>query len=183
MNTSNDQKNAAVVKRMTMRELIAFNQEIVGIKSLDLANKLGYDNANIVSMLKSGTMSLPINKISALASALQLDPLHVALCVSEETHYMLAGVFEAISKRTAVTLNEEKLILAMREAAAGRDVEFDKHPALLEKLMVIHAEIVVSDTEPVERTLEEMRKNPRAAISRPDPAQRRKPTIDQGEGV
>lgn len=182
MDTSKDQKNAAVFKRMTMREMIAFNQEVVGIKNIDLADKLGYDNANVVSMLKAGTMSLPTNKISALASALRLDPLHVALCVSEESQYMLAGLLEAISKRTAVTLNEEKLILAMREASAGRDVNFYNHPALLEKLMIIHSEIVMNDVEPVERTLDDMRKKPRAAIAKSHPALADKPRVDSGEG-
>lgn len=162
------------VKRMSMREMIAFHQEVVGIKSADLAAALGYSNANVVSMLRAGTMTLPNNKISRLASALHLDPLHVAITLNEENGFNLGAILEAVSKRTAVTLNEEKLILAMREAAAGNDINFDKQPQLLAKLMDTHLEIVKAETDLSDETLAQLRTKKRSAVAQPDPAPRRK---------
>jgi hypothetical protein len=169
-------KQAPALKRMKVREIIALHQEILGIKSADLAVKLGYDNANIVSMLKAGTMTLPNNKIEALASALGLDPLYVAQSVNEESNFQLSGMLEAISKRTPITLNEEKLILSMREVAAGRDINHDKEPELRAQMLALHKEIADRVVAPGEEILTQLRTNPRAAISKPDPKPRRKPT-------
>lgn len=40
----------------------------------EVALKLGYDNANILTMFKKGTTRVPLDKVAPLARALDLDP-------------------------------------------------------------------------------------------------------------
>lgn len=40
----------------------------------EIANSLGYDNANIITMFKKGTTRVPPDKVAPLALALDIDP-------------------------------------------------------------------------------------------------------------
>jgi transcriptional regulator with XRE-family HTH domain len=41
---------------------------------IQIAAELGYDNANVITMFKKGTTRVPLDKVTALAAALDVDP-------------------------------------------------------------------------------------------------------------
>jgi hypothetical protein len=44
------------------------------LTQFELAKRLGYENANIISMFKKGTTRVPLDKVAPLARILNLDP-------------------------------------------------------------------------------------------------------------
>ena len=86
----------------------------------DIATALGYRRANLISMLKAGDMSLPLEKVPALAKAIKVDPAHL-LRLGLEEHWpdqmrVINEVFGGV-----VTKNEMKLLEAFRSATHSRD--------------------------------------------------------------
>lgn len=51
-----------------------------------IAKEVGYKNANNLSLIKSGKIPLPVDKVRALAVALDADPVRLMLMVLEERH-------------------------------------------------------------------------------------------------
>ena len=65
--------------------LIQQRQVEAGISDADLSTALGYANAKVISMIKSGTMKLPLNKVAALGRALQTDAFELLRIILSES--------------------------------------------------------------------------------------------------
>lgn len=157
-------------KGMTLvpsRELIATQAMRLGISNPELAEKLGYasNKANFISMLKSGAARLPLDKIAPLASALSIDPLYLARCVSAESATDIGGLLDAISKRTPITLNEEKLIQRMRQMSDGMDVDIDDFPQLATDMLAIFESMVRATRTAHDNDIQRIKTKPHSALN------------------
>lgn len=130
-----------------MKELIAVHQERIGYKNMELAQRLGYPSPNVISMLKAGTMRLPIGKINQVAEVLHIDPLYLAMCVDAESNYELTPLLDTISKRTAITFNEETLIRKLRQVSDGLDVNLDEYPQELAAMLAAFDSMVSKERD------------------------------------
>ncbi|ENO7467495.1 XRE family transcriptional regulator [Enterobacter hormaechei] len=74
-----------------------------------IASEIGYKNANNLSLIKSGKIPLPIDKVRPLAEALDADPVRLMLMVLEERHPELLEFFR--DEGTAPLSQEEKQVL------------------------------------------------------------------------
>ncbi|EHP7135701.1 XRE family transcriptional regulator [Salmonella enterica subsp. enterica serovar Thompson] len=74
-----------------------------------IAKEIGYKNANNLSLIKSGKIPLPVDKVRALAKALDADPVRLMLMVLEERHPELLEFFR--EEGTAPLSADEKLVL------------------------------------------------------------------------
>lgn len=85
----------------------------------EIATEAGFGNANMMSMLKAGSVRLPLDRVPALALALETDPVHLFLLALEQ----LAGDTTAMAFQeifgTVVTENELDWVRAVREASDG----------------------------------------------------------------
>jgi hypothetical protein len=85
----------------------------------EIATSAGFGNANMMSMLKAGSVRLPLDRVPALAAALEVDPVHLFLLAIEQ----LAGDTTAIAFQkifgAVVTENELDWVRAVREASDG----------------------------------------------------------------
>jgi len=85
----------------------------------EVATEAGFTNANMISMLKAGSTRLPLDRVPALAAALEVDPVHLFLLAIEQ----LAGDTTAMAFQkifgTVVTENELDWVRAVREASDG----------------------------------------------------------------
>jgi hypothetical protein len=83
----------------------------------EIATEAGFSNANMMSMLKAGSVRLPLDRVPALALALETDPAHLFLLAIEQ----LAGDTTAMAFQkifgTVVTENELDWVRAVREAS------------------------------------------------------------------
>jgi hypothetical protein len=64
--------------------IIAFRIETTGKLQKDIAAKVGFENANMITMIKQGKARLPLDKVGPMALALEIDPLYLLqLCMEE----------------------------------------------------------------------------------------------------
>ena len=87
----------------------------------EIAEEAGFVNPNVVSMIKNGATKLPIDRVPALAKALESDPallLRLALEQSEGST-AAAAIFEIIGQ--PITKNEMAWIIEIREASGDTD--------------------------------------------------------------
>ena len=113
------------VKKGTFANYLANQIRISEISQKDIAEALGYESANIVSMFKKGLTKVPIEKVPALAKALHLDPAHLLMLAMRE--YM-PEAFATIQKTLGhtVTENEFELVSEVRKATKDSDPAFSK---------------------------------------------------------
>lgn len=84
-----------------------------GKKQYEIAMDAGFDNPNVITMIKQGRTKLPIGKIGNIAKALEIDPIHLfKLCLSEyqpETYAEIATFME-----DSLTDDELKFVRQLR---------------------------------------------------------------------
>ena len=125
------------VKKGTFANYLASQIRISEIPQKDIAEALGYENANIVSMFKNGLTKVPIEKVPALAKALHLDPAHLLMLAMRE--YM-PEAFATIQKTLGhtVTENEFELVSEVRKATKDSDPVFSKVELAKIRAVVAH---------------------------------------------
>ena len=87
----------------------------------EIADEAGFVNPNMLTMIKKGSTKLPIDRVPALAKALESDPallLRLALEQSEGSTAAVA-IYEIIGQPT--TKNEMARIAEIREASGDTD--------------------------------------------------------------
>jgi hypothetical protein len=83
----------------------------------EIATQAGFTNANVMSMLKAGSIRLPLDRVQPLANALEVDPAYLMLLSLEQMvgDTDAKAIVEILSG--AVTRNEMGWIEALREAS------------------------------------------------------------------
>ena len=96
--------------------------ELRPIKSqAEVAAEAGFTNVNMLSMIKTGATRLPIDRVPALAAALDVDAARLfQLALEQQLGSAAARTFETIF-HVAVTRNEAKWILEIRDASGNTD--------------------------------------------------------------
>lgn len=95
-----------------------------GIENSDLtqreiADRIGFKHANIISMLKNGETRVPLDRIPALAQTLGMDERLFLMVAIEEYH---PGVHEVLVDVLGLPLSDAELgILTMFRMAGMRD--------------------------------------------------------------
>ncbi|HEY8577772.1 MAG TPA: helix-turn-helix transcriptional regulator [Devosia sp.] len=87
----------------------------------EIAAGAGFVNPNMISMIKSGSARLPIDRVPALARALEVDPRRLLqLAVEQWVGVTAARTFDEIFG-TIVTLNEIAWLKELRDASDNSD--------------------------------------------------------------
>jgi transcriptional regulator with XRE-family HTH domain len=87
----------------------------------EIAEEAGFVNPNVISMVKSGASKLPIDRVPALATALQCDPALLLRLALEQSagSTAAAAIYEIIGQ--PITKNEMAWIKEIREASGETD--------------------------------------------------------------
>lgn len=87
----------------------------------EIAVEAGFLSLNMLSMVKSGASKLALDRVPALAAALETDPRHLFLLALEQNglESTMATVMEIFG--TIVTRNETAWLTAIREASDHSD--------------------------------------------------------------
>jgi transcriptional regulator with XRE-family HTH domain len=95
-------------------------QSRLGRTQRDIATAIGYDKPNMISMFKTGVTKVPLEKIPALAKALDVDPAYLfRLAIQQywpELSETIDEIFGAI-----LTQNEAKYVRRIRELSGDTD--------------------------------------------------------------
>jgi transcriptional regulator with XRE-family HTH domain len=92
----------------------------------EIASQAGYTNPNMITMLKQGNTKLALDRVAALARALEVDPRRLYLLALDQdghatTAREISEIFNAI-----VTRNEAEWLEAIREASDHTDPALTK---------------------------------------------------------
>lgn len=87
----------------------------------EIAAEAGFVNANMMSLLKSGKNKVPLDRIPALAKALEVDPAYLMRLALDQAVGITAA--QAITEifGTPVTENERGWIAELRDASDNTD--------------------------------------------------------------
>lgn len=86
--------------------------EFRGLKTQrEIAAAAGFNKPNIISMLKTGETQLPLERVLALARALDVDPVHLLRLAMTDRSPELGAIFDEITGRRLASVNEETILL------------------------------------------------------------------------
>jgi transcriptional regulator with XRE-family HTH domain len=88
---------------------------------IEIAGETGFVNANVLSMIKSGTTKLPLDRVLALAIALDCDPKRLFLLAFQQQGYETEQTAIADIFGTVVTRNEVIWLEEIRDASGRSD--------------------------------------------------------------
>jgi transcriptional regulator with XRE-family HTH domain len=107
--------------RTSVAEFIADKLASTDKTQKEIAQECGFEHPNVISMFKTGMTKLPINRISALANAIDADPVYLLRLVMLEYMPDTWGAVEDIMQSTLLTANELALVRAFRDVTADSD--------------------------------------------------------------
>lgn len=92
----------------------------MGKTQKDIALELGYDKPNMIAMMKSGDVKVPLDKVPALAKALNIEP---AFLMRLAMNQYWPGFADTIADvfGTVLTPNETRIVEKIREFSKNSD--------------------------------------------------------------
>jgi transcriptional regulator with XRE-family HTH domain len=97
----------------------------MGVSQRDIAAALGYDKPNMISMFKTGTAKVPLEKIPALAAVLKVDAAFLFRMAMNQ-YWPELGLAIAEIFGTICTKNEIKILDFIREISKGTDPDLSR---------------------------------------------------------
>ena len=87
----------------------------------EIAQEAGFLNANMLSLLKSGANKIPLDRVPALAKALEADPAYLMRLSLEQSVGVTASNAICDCFGTPVTTNEQGWLDEIRDASENSD--------------------------------------------------------------
>ena len=107
---------APTTKAKSVAEYIALQLHLCGKAQTQVAEEVGFDKPNVITMIKQGKTKVPLNKIGSMAKALEVDPVFFFKLVMTEYMPDLMDVIASITNQPIITNNELEFIQVIRSA-------------------------------------------------------------------
>lgn len=107
---------APSTKAKSVAEYISLQLHLCGKAQTQIAEEVGFDKPNVITMIKQGKTKVPLSKIGSMAKALEVDPVFFFRLVMAEYNPDLIDVIAAITNQPMVTQNEMDFIKVIRSA-------------------------------------------------------------------
>ena len=108
-------------ERMTVAGFITRCIELNDKSQRQIAAEAGFENPNVLTMIKQGLTKVPLRRVGALARALDIDPAHLMRLVMGEYMPDTWAAVEDVLGGTMLTKNERELIACYRQATRDAD--------------------------------------------------------------
>jgi hypothetical protein len=112
---------ANVTRTATLVEQIEVQQAALQLTDYDLCEAVGFERKIMLTLIKAGTMKLPLTRIPAFAAALEIDPAELFRSALRESDPALAQVIEQVFNPLHLSATEVNLIKHLRELYGDRD--------------------------------------------------------------
>lgn len=109
-------------KSLSVAKYIQLQIAVSGVAQKDIAEALGYDNPNVITMFKQGKTKLPINKVGPLAKVLGVDPVHLLRLVMTEYCPDTWQAIQHLIGKSLITANEMVLVEIVRKTCGAVDL-------------------------------------------------------------
>lgn len=120
-------------KRITVADYLAQQIAISELSQKEIAERIGYDRPNIITMFKQGTTKLPINKVGPIAKALNVDPVYLLrLVLGEYMPETWEAIEQVMGKANMVSEHDLEILQHMRKKTKNFDI--DLHDPRQEKM-------------------------------------------------
>jgi len=111
-------------KTVTVAEYLTKQLEICGKTQMEVAQAAGFDNPNIITMLKQGQTKVPLARVGALARVLDINAAHLMRMVLEEYIPETWRAIEEAMDRMILSEHEEQLVRRFREMRIEESAEY-----------------------------------------------------------
>lgn len=140
---------------LPVKDVLKIRMKDLGLRNTDLQKALDYPMPNVISMMKTGSMNLPANKVLIAAKILKVDPVFLLRKVIAENDPALSDAIYSVLDQHLVTKNELALLRYFRYRLDGHDVNLTALPKFLQAndpvLEVIKATETAHATAAIER--------------------------------
>jgi hypothetical protein len=106
---------------LTSNEFVAQSLALSHKTQLQVARESGFSHPNVISMIKLGSMKIPIDRVRPLAKSLEIDPIHLMRLVMNESVPETLKAIDDILGTPVLTENERVLIQSIRMLTQGHD--------------------------------------------------------------
>lgn len=89
----------------------------------EIAEAVGYNNQNMITMIKQGDAKLALDRVPAMAKILQVDPKHLFRLALEQSYPPAAVATLMTMLDASITTNEMKVVEIFREKTGNTDPE------------------------------------------------------------
>ena len=103
------------LKHQTVAEYLAEQIDLSPKLQVEIAKEAGFENPNILTMLKQGKTKIPLNRIGPLAQALGINPRHLMRKVLEEYMPETWSAVEQGLGHLLLSSEEEQMVLTYRQ--------------------------------------------------------------------
>ena len=100
--------------KITVAEFISERLAASGKTQREIAEDCGFENPNIITMIKTAATKVPLGRVGALAKALDADPAHLLRLVMSEYLPETWEALESVMQGTVLTANELDLVRKFR---------------------------------------------------------------------
>ena len=98
---------------------IKAQQGFLELTDRDLCTAVGFEQENVLKAIKAGTMRMPLTKVPAFATALELDPAELFKLALRESDPGLLQVIEEVFNPMHLSATEVNLIRYVRELSGN----------------------------------------------------------------
>ncbi len=116
-----------IIKRQSIAELVTDAIAVSPKTQKEIADEMGLDNSNIITMYKSGTSRVPPNRLHSLAMALDVDPWFMVRLGLLEYYPEIHAVIEKVMPAPILTKNEIEMLNSYRKLTDYSDIPFVFH--------------------------------------------------------
>ncbi len=107
---------APTTKAKNVAEYISMQLLLCGKAQTQIAEEVGFDKPNVITMIKQGKTKVPLTKIGSMAKALEVDPVFFFKMVMNEYNPDLLDVITSITSQPIITNNEMDFIRVIRSS-------------------------------------------------------------------
>lgn len=109
-------------KTATVAEYLTQLIDLSDKSQIEIANDLGYEKPNIITMFKQGRTKVPLTKVAPLAKSLGVDPVHMLRVVMHEYAPDTWEALNDIMGAGMVTKSEQRVLDIVRQVAGQREL-------------------------------------------------------------
>lgn len=97
-------------------------QAALGLTDQELSTAVGFERKIALTLIKQGSMKLPLNKVPAFAAALELDPSDLLRAALRESDPTLGQLIEEVFNPMRLTATEVNLVKHLRDLSGDTAV-------------------------------------------------------------
>jgi hypothetical protein len=113
-------QNTSPIHSTTLLACIESRQTELNITDAELGNALGFEKPNVITLIKTGVMRMPLSKVPALAQALNLPASELLETLMRDTMPEVFEVIQQVYQPMVLTDTESRLIKHLRGLTGDR---------------------------------------------------------------